>query len=158
MYYSAPMRLPKARRARVNLSYGVNVISVGSPSRIRIVRRISLGMTTLPRSSILLTIPVAFISIKTSFASLLCFLCKYYCMEFLRYYAGIVSSYHTFTKKSGSIRKIVPDFLSCAYLSYGFHKSCDMYLRFNEYCTVFRIRGYRAAVTFITAAVLFASF
>ncbi len=32
----------------------------GSPSRIRIVRRISLGMTTLPRSSIRLTIPVAF--------------------------------------------------------------------------------------------------
>ncbi len=39
----------------------VNVIYKGSPSRIRIVRRISLGMTTLPRSSILLTIPVAFI-------------------------------------------------------------------------------------------------
>src|SRR5699024_10883405 len=35
-------------------------ISMGSPSRIRSVRRISLGTTTLPRSSILLTIPVAF--------------------------------------------------------------------------------------------------
>ena len=31
------------------------------PSRIRIVRRISFGITTLPKSSILLTIPVAFI-------------------------------------------------------------------------------------------------
>ncbi len=40
---------------------GVNTISKGEPSRILIVRRISLGITTLPRSSILLTIPVAFI-------------------------------------------------------------------------------------------------
>ena len=39
----------------------VHVVNNGSPSRIRMVRRISLGMTTLPRSSILLTIPVAFI-------------------------------------------------------------------------------------------------
>jgi len=39
----------------------LNVISGGSPSRIRIVRLISFGITTLPRSSILLTIPVAFI-------------------------------------------------------------------------------------------------
>ena len=36
-------------------------ISSGSPSRMRMVRRISFGMTTRPRSSILLTIPVAFI-------------------------------------------------------------------------------------------------
>ena len=35
-------------------------ISNGSPSRIRMVRRISLGMTTRPRSSIRRTIPVAF--------------------------------------------------------------------------------------------------
>ena len=34
----------------------------GSPSRMRIVRRISFGITTLPKSSILLTISVAFIS------------------------------------------------------------------------------------------------
>ena len=39
----------------------VHVVNNGSPSRIRMVRRISLGITTLPRSSILLTIPVAFI-------------------------------------------------------------------------------------------------
>ena len=44
-----------------NLSKNVNVVSDGSPSRIRMVRRISLGMTTRPRSSILRTIPVAFI-------------------------------------------------------------------------------------------------
>ena len=36
-------------------------ISMGIPSRIFSVRRISLGMTTRPRSSILRTIPVAFI-------------------------------------------------------------------------------------------------
>ena len=47
--------------ARQNFSHGDNVVSDGSPSRIRMVRRISFGMTTLPRSSILLTIPVAFI-------------------------------------------------------------------------------------------------
>ena len=45
---------------------GVSVISNGgAPSRILIVLLISLGMTTLPRSSILLTIPVAFIYIKS---------------------------------------------------------------------------------------------
>ena len=41
--------------------HGANVICDGSPSRIRMVRRISLGMTTRPRSSIRRTIPVAFI-------------------------------------------------------------------------------------------------
>ena len=39
-------------------------ISIGSPSRIRRTRRISFGMTTRPRSSILLTIPVAFMSVS----------------------------------------------------------------------------------------------
>ena len=52
--------------ATQNRSIGVNVVSRGSPSRMRIVRRISLGITTLPKSSILLTIPVAFIY-KNSF-------------------------------------------------------------------------------------------
>lgn len=47
--------------AKQNLSHRANVICDGSPSRIRMVRRISLGMTTRPRSSIRLTIPVAFI-------------------------------------------------------------------------------------------------
>src|SRR5699024_9169260 len=41
-------------------------ISNGSPSRIRNVRLISLGITTLPKSSIRRTIPVAFILVKTS--------------------------------------------------------------------------------------------
>ena len=43
------------------MSKSVNDVSVGSPSLIRIVRRISFGITTRPRSSILLTLPVAFI-------------------------------------------------------------------------------------------------
>ena len=47
--------------AQQNLSKGVNVVSKGSPLRMRIVLRISFGMTTRPRSSILITIPVAFI-------------------------------------------------------------------------------------------------
>ena len=47
--------------AQQNLSIGVNVVREGSPSRMRIVLLISFGITTLPKSSILLTIPVAFI-------------------------------------------------------------------------------------------------
>ena len=45
--------------ARQNLSIGVNVVSEGSPSLILRVLRISLGITTRPKSSTLLTIPVA---------------------------------------------------------------------------------------------------
>ena len=45
--------------AQQNLSIGVNVVSEGSPSRMRRVRRISFGITILPKSSDLLTIPVA---------------------------------------------------------------------------------------------------
>ena len=52
--------------AKQNLSHRANVICDGSPSRMRMVRRISLGITTRPRSSILLTIPVAFISSNLS--------------------------------------------------------------------------------------------
>ena len=47
--------------AKQNLSIGVNVVSKGSPSRILRVLRISLGITILPKSSTLLTMPVAFI-------------------------------------------------------------------------------------------------
>ena len=55
----------------------VNVICNGSPSLIRIVRLISFGITTLPRSSILLTIPVAFILI------LLYILCEFSLLSWL---------------------------------------------------------------------------
>ena len=47
--------------AQQNLSIGVNVVSRGSPSRIFKVLLISLGITILPKSSTLLTMPVAFI-------------------------------------------------------------------------------------------------
>ena len=60
----SPILLDKSIRAYKNRATGVNVVSVGSPSRILIVRRISLGMTTLPRSSMRRTIPVAFIYIN----------------------------------------------------------------------------------------------
>ena len=43
----------------------VNVFSEGSPSRKRMVLHISFGMETRPKSSILRTIPVAFISLKS---------------------------------------------------------------------------------------------
>ena len=47
--------------ARQNFSHGDNVVSDGSPSRIRRVLLISFGMTILPRSSTRRTMPVAFI-------------------------------------------------------------------------------------------------
>ena len=62
MYYLQPILLCKSNIAKANLCHCFNVVSDGSPSRIRRVLLISLGMTTRPRSSILRTIPVAFIS------------------------------------------------------------------------------------------------
>jgi len=56
-----PSRLAKSSIPKQNLSHHANVICDGSPSRMRRVRRISLGITTRPRSSIRRTIPVAFI-------------------------------------------------------------------------------------------------
>ena len=55
--------------AQQNLSNGVNVVCEGSPSRILKVLLISLGITTRPKSSIRLTIPVAFIIYKFSLNS-----------------------------------------------------------------------------------------
>ena len=57
-----PLCFDRSSMAKQYCSHAVNVFCDGSPSRMRRVRRISLGMTTLPRSSILRTIPVAFIS------------------------------------------------------------------------------------------------
>lgn len=51
----------QSAKQRPDKVFRANVINNGSPSRIRMVRRISLGMTTRPRSSIRRTIPVAFI-------------------------------------------------------------------------------------------------
>lgn len=59
-YPSASVRV-KTRNQRERL-FTVNVINSGSDSRILMVRLISFGMTTRPKSSILRTIPVAFIS------------------------------------------------------------------------------------------------
>lgn len=60
------MAAQRARNQRDKV-FCVNVISSGSPSRMRMVLLISFGITTRPRSSILLTIPVAFIYIKSPF-------------------------------------------------------------------------------------------
>lgn len=65
LMYNLP---PTSSTAMQKFISGVNVFCDGSPSRILIVLRISLGMTTLPRSSILLTIPVAFIILTPLFA------------------------------------------------------------------------------------------
>ena len=48
------------------------VVSRGAPSLMRRVLLISLGMTILPKSSILRTIPVAFIISKSLFSTLKC--------------------------------------------------------------------------------------
>ena len=55
-----PIRFSKFTIPKQNRSHHVNVVCDGSPSRIRMVRRISLGITTRPRSSMRRTIPVAF--------------------------------------------------------------------------------------------------
>ena len=62
---STPHLFTRSSIAKQNLSHGANVICDGSPSRMRMVRRISLGMTTRPRSSMRRTIPVAFIVVQT---------------------------------------------------------------------------------------------
>ena len=63
----------QSAKQRPDKVFRANVICNGSPSRIRMVRRISLGMTTRPRSSIRRTIPVAFIyeipPVKANFTS-----------------------------------------------------------------------------------------
>lgn len=66
MYYSNPIRLANSNKAIQNSCQFFNVICDGSPSRIRRVRRISFGITTRPRSSILRTIPVAFMVLFSS--------------------------------------------------------------------------------------------
>lgn len=56
-----PSRFARCSMLKQNCSDPVNVICDGSPSRMRSVRRISLGMTTRPKSSMRRTMPVAFI-------------------------------------------------------------------------------------------------
>ena len=51
MYYPHPCLLAKSSIAAQNRSHRANVICDGSPSRILMVRRISFGITTRPRSS-----------------------------------------------------------------------------------------------------------
>ena len=56
----------KSSIAKLKICYGGTVVCDGSPSRNRKVRRISLGMTILPRSSTPRTMPVAFIYFLSS--------------------------------------------------------------------------------------------
>lgn len=82
-YYvqSSPHLLDRSSMAKQNLSHGVNAVCNGSPSRIRSVRRISLGITTRPRSSILLTIPVAFMVASSNTVSICSVWLQSYCLQ-----------------------------------------------------------------------------
>ena len=62
-----PRRLARSRREKQKASDGVHDFCDGSPSRMRRVRRISLGMTTRPKSSMRRTMPVAFIVSSPAF-------------------------------------------------------------------------------------------
>ena len=83
MYNYHPCRLAKSNIEKQYLSHCVNDINDGSPSRIRRVLRISLGMTILPRSSTRRTMPVAFISIPLLVAN-----SQWYCLLKMPVYAG----------------------------------------------------------------------
>ena len=54
-------QIVEIKKDNLHRTLSANVVYNGSPSRILIVRRISFGITILPRSSILRTMPVAFI-------------------------------------------------------------------------------------------------
>ena len=88
MYYPHPCLLAKSPIAKQNLSHRANVICDGSPSRIRSVRRISLGMTTRPRSSMRRTIPVAFIVAPPMLFILPRFWLQGYCLQRKEKYSG----------------------------------------------------------------------
>ena len=51
-FFQLSSRFPSSVMYRSALSSAVNDVNSGSPSRMRMVRRISLGMTTRPRSSL----------------------------------------------------------------------------------------------------------
>ena len=70
--------------AQANLSFTVNDVNSGSPSRMRRVLLISFGMTILPKSSTRRTMPVAFIVFP-----LLVQLFQWYCLQEMGYYAVI---------------------------------------------------------------------
>jgi len=59
LYHHHPALFPRSLIAKQNFSHAFPVICDGSPSRILSVLRISFGITTLPSSSILRTMPVA---------------------------------------------------------------------------------------------------
>ena len=86
---SSPHLFDRSSIAKQNLSHRANVICDGSPSRIRSVRRISLGMTTRPRSSMRRTIPVAFIVAPPMLFILPRFWLQGYCLQRKEKYSGV---------------------------------------------------------------------
>ena len=67
-------------------------IRMGAPSLIRMVLLISFGITTRPKSSILLTIPVAFILLFSPISILFAEYCCRYCLKVQENYAKAVSN------------------------------------------------------------------
>ena len=86
VYSYQPRRFANSSIPKQKRSHGVNAVCDGSPSRMRRVRRISLGMTTRPRSSIRRTIPVAFIRRMSPFV---CFYAPRVCRHLHSIHGGI---------------------------------------------------------------------
>ena len=114
MYYFQPILLAKCNIAKLYFCHFFNVICDGSPSRIRRVLLISLGMTTRPRSSMRRTIPVAFIPIISLAVHNLAKILHDYCMNSRRRYAQIMVFAKIGTTAVAAIRACVPRRSVCA--------------------------------------------
>lgn len=76
-------QIVEIKKDNLGRTLSANVIYDGSPSRILIVRRISFGITILPKSSILRTIPVAFIYLPPRLFSVM----QIYCQDYFRHFS-----------------------------------------------------------------------
>ena len=92
-------------------------ISSGSPSRIRRVRRISLGITTRPRSSMRRTMPVAFIYAPPMPFVLYWF--QSYCLHTQEKYAGKAAPHNS----AGASASIV----NCQFHRFTFLRKCSTF-------------------------------
>ena len=105
----------RSSMAKQNLSHRANVICDGSPSRIRRVRRISLGITTRPRSSMRRTMPVAFIYAPPMPFVLYWF--QSYCLHTQEKYAGKAAPHNS----AGASASIV----NCQFHRFTFLRKCS---------------------------------
>ena len=112
---SSPHLFDRSSMAKQNLSNRANVICNGSPSRIRRVRRISLGITTRPRSSMRRTMPVAFIYAPPMPFVLYWF--QSYCLHTQEKYAGKAAPHNS----AGASASIV----NCQFHRFTFLRKCS---------------------------------